>query len=133
MSQYPPNPNNPYGQNPSDPNYNQGTAYGGGPPSGPGLEQGPNPYNPYSNNPSAPSTNPNPYGPYGANPPTPAPPPNTGYPPNDPYAQTVASTNPNFNQYTGVPPAPPVQPFQPPPAPVRPRKGPSTRVILIAA
>ena len=28
MSQYPPNPNyNPYGQNPSDPNYNQGTAY----------------------------------------------------------------------------------------------------------
>ena len=140
MSQYPPNPNNnPYGQNPPDPNYNQGTAYGG-PPSGQG--QSPNPYNPYPtspsapgtgpnqfpNNPSLPGTNPNPYGPYGQNPPTPAPPPNPGYTPYDPYAQTVASTNPsaNYNQYGTLPSAPPIPP------PTQPRRGPSMRVILIA-
>ncbi len=118
MSQYPPNPNyNPYGQNPSDPNYNQGTAYGG-PPSGPG--QNPNPYNPYPNNPPTPDTNPSPYGPYGQNPPTPAP------PPYNPYGQTVANTAPNYNQYGTMPPAPTVPPTQP-------RRGPSMRVILISA
>ena len=118
MSQYPPNPNyNPYGQNPSDPNYNQGTAYGG-PPSGPG--QNSNPYNPYPGNPPAPDTNPSPYGPYGQNPPTPAP------PPYNPYGQTVANTNPNYNQYGTMPPAPTVPPTQP-------RRGPSMRVILISA
>lgn len=116
MSQYPPDPNyNPYGQNPSDPNYNQGTAYGG-PPSGPGPNS--NPYNPYQNTVPAPDTNPSPYGPYGQNPPTPAP------PPYNPYVQTPSS--PNFNQYGTVPsvPAPPSTP---------PRRGPSMRVILIAA
>lgn len=118
MSQYPPNPNyNPYGQNPSDPNYNQGTAYGG-PPSGP--EQNPNPYNPYPGNPPAPDTNPNPYGPYGQNPPTPSP------PPYNPYDQTAMSTNPNYNQYGTLPPAPTMPP-------TRPRRGPSMRVILITA
>jgi len=119
MSQYPPNPNsNPYGQNPSDPNSNQETAYGG-PPSGPGPNQ--NPYNPYPNNPLAPGTNPNPYGPYGQNPPTPAP------PPYNPYDQTVAAPNANYNPY--VPPAPPF----PSPGPSAPsRRGPSMRVILIA-
>lgn len=118
MSQYPPNPNyNPYGQNPPDPNFNQGTAYGG-PPSGP--EQNPNPYNPYPNNP--PDTNPSPYGPYGQNPPTPAP------PPYNPYGQTVPSTNPNYNQYGTVPPAPTL----PSTPPTQPRRGPSIRVILIA-
>jgi hypothetical protein len=117
MSQYPPNPNyNPYGQNPSDPNYNQGTAYGG-PPSGPG--QNPNPYNPYPNNPPAPDTNPSSYGPYGQNPPTPVP------PPYNPYAQTAPNTAPNYNQYGTIPPAPTMPPTQP-------RRGPSTRVILIA-
>src|SRR6266852_3110374 len=86
MSQYPPNPNyNPYGQNPSNPDQNPGTAYGG-PPSG---------------------QNPNPYGPYEQNPPTPAP------PPSDPYAQTVASTNPNYNAYTFPPTIPPSMPPAP--------------------
>lgn len=118
MSQYPPNPNyNPYGQNPSDPNYNQGTAYGG-PPSGPG--QNSNPYNPYPGNPPAPDTNPSPYGPYGQNPPTPAP------PPYNPYGQTVSNTAPNYNQYGTMPPAPTMPPTQP-------RRGPSMRVILISA
>jgi hypothetical protein len=114
MSQYPPNPNyNPYGQNPSDPNQNPGTAYGG-PPSGPG------PYNPY-NNPPAPdtNTNPSPYGPYGQNPPTPAP------PPYNPYAQTVSNTNPNYNPYATVPPPPTILP------PTQTRRGPSIRAILI--
>lgn len=117
MSQYPPNnPNyNPYGQNPSDPNYNQGTAYGG-PPSGPN----PNPYNPYPNNPPAPDTNPSPYGPYGQNSPTPAP------PLYNPYGPTDSSTNPNYNQYGTIPPAP-TMPSTPP------RRGPSMRVILISA
>ncbi len=116
MSQYPPNPNyNPYGQNPSDPNYNQGTAYGG-PPSGPG--QNPNPYNPYPNNQPTPDTNPSPYGPYGQNPPTPAP------PPYNPYDQTVSNTAPNYNQYGNIPPAPTMPPTQS-------RRGPSPRVILI--
>ena len=116
MSQYPPDPNyNPYGQNPSDPNYNQGTVYGG-PPSGPGSNS--NPYNPYQNTAPAPDTNPSPYGPYGQNPPTPAP------PPYNPYGQTPSS--PNYNQYGTIPPAP-TQPSTPP------RRGPSMRVILIAA
>jgi hypothetical protein len=118
MSQYPPNPNyNPYGQNPSDPNYNQGTAYGG-PPSGPG--QNPNPYSPYPGNAPQPDTNPSPYGPYGQNPPTPAP------PPYNPYGQTVANTAPNYNQYGTIPPTPTVPP-------TKPRRGPSMRVILISA
>ena len=116
MSQYSPNPGyNPYGQNPSDPNYNQGTAYGG-PPSGPG--QNSNPYNPYPGNPPAPDTNPSPYGPYEQNPPTPAP------PLYNPYGQTPSS--PNYNQYGTLPSAPNV-----PPTP--PRRGPSMRVILISA
>ncbi|HLX58019.1 MAG TPA: hypothetical protein VKR83_13435 [Ktedonobacteraceae bacterium] len=121
MSQYPPNPNNPYGQNPPDPNYDQGTAYGGPPPG-----QGSDPYNPYPNNPPAPGTNPNPYGPYGQNSPTPTPPPNPGYPPYDPYGQTVASQNANYNPYFTAPSAPPIQPSVPP------RRGLSMRVILIA-
>ena len=116
MSQYPPNPNyNPYGQNPSDPNYNQGTAYGG-PPSGPGPNS--NPYNPYQNTVPAPDTNPSHYGPYGQHPPTPAP------PPYNPYGQTPGG--PNYNQYGAIPPAP-----TPPSAPRR--RGPSMRVILISA
>ena len=117
MSQYPPNPNsNPYGQNPPDPNYSPGTAYGG-PPSGPGPNT-----NPYANNPPTPETNPSPYGPYGQNPPTPAP------PPYDPYAPTVMNSGPNYNQYVAPPPAPPV-----PPTPTPTRRGPSMRVILISA
>lgn len=148
MSQYPPNPNNnPYGQNPPDPNANQGTAYGG-PPSGPGQ------YNPYANNPGTPGTNPNPYGPYSPNPtqpstgpgsnpdygsynpyapnpPTPAPATNPNYNPYDPYGQTVAGTSPNYGPYQApVPPGPPPAPSQPP---VQPRRGLSSRVIILAA
>lgn len=153
MSQYPPNPNNnPYGQNPPDPN--QGTAYGS-PPPGPGQ----NPYNPYPNNPG---TNPNPYGPYSPNPaqpnspstgpgsnpdygsynpyapnpPTPGPATNPNYNPYDPYGQTARETAPSYNPYQApMPPAPPPGTFQPAPSqpPVKPRGGLSTRVIILAA
>lgn len=101
MSQNPnENPNyNPYGQNMSNPNYPQGTAYGG-----PQPPSGPNPsYNPYppANPPSGPNssapgygsyvnTNPNPYAP----PPPPGPVQGAGANPYDPYAQTAMSQNP---------------------------------------
>lgn len=134
MSQYPSNPNyNPYGQNPSDPNY-QGTSYGGSP-SGPNQGQYP-PYNqpgtnpnPYSPN-SQPGIDPNAYNPYAPNPPTPAPQPNTGpnYNPYDPYAPTAAGTAPAYTNPYEAPPAPP-----PVPTPPQRKPGLSPRIIGLIA
>lgn len=133
---------NPYGPNPSNPNYppTPGTAYGGPP-----TPSGPNPYanppsgpNPYQNPPSGPgSGTPNSsYGPYGPTyappPPTPTPPaPDTGGSYN-PYDPTVMSQQPNSG--VGYPP------YTPTPAPGLPQLPPSiqqprrnnSRTILIA-
>ncbi|MEO7019311.1 MAG: hypothetical protein ABI234_04090 [Ktedonobacteraceae bacterium] len=89
---------NPYGQNPANPNYPPGTAYGGGPQPPSGPNPGYNPY-PSSNPPSGPNPNGpnssyggqygNPYEPY-----APPPPQGTGPNPYDPYAQTAMSQNP---------------------------------------
>lgn len=93
----------PYGQNPPNPNYPPGTAYGGSPQ----PPSGPNPnYNPYppANPPSGPNPNvPNSsYAPYGTpNPYAPPPPPGPvqgmGQNPYDPYAPTTLSQNPISN------------------------------------
>ena len=144
---------NPYGPNPSNPNYpaSPGTAYGGSqPPSGPNPgynpyppanpPSGPDPntpnssYGPYGNNPYAPppppSTGPNPY----SNPPTPMPP-NTGPNPyGDPYAPTVMSQNAPSNPGYSTPSSPgyPMYGSQPPvmdttPPPMSPGMQPQRR------
>lgn len=141
MSQNP--NNNPYGQNPSDPNAIPGTAYGSPPPP-PGANPDYGSYNPYPPNAnpptpapgSGPASNPNygPYNPYAPNPPTPPPTPDpatpnyTNYNPYDQYAPTVPQgANANYNTY--IPPAPPA----PPVPPTRPRsRGLSGRIILLA-
>jgi hypothetical protein len=130
------NPNyNPYNPNPSDPNQNPGTSYGGAPPPPPpGQGSSPN-YNPYPGNPLTPgpgappppNTNYDPYNPYQADPTvrnTSGPPSNPNYYPYGPNDPTVRSStsNPNYAQYQQVPPAVPPIPSGPPPSVQRPRR-----------
>ncbi len=113
MSQNPQNnPNyNPYGQNPSNPNYPPGTGYGGAlqPPAG--SNPGYNPY-PSANPPSGqdPNTPHSAYGSYGTpNPYAPPPPPGADNPSNpyDPYAPTAMSQNPiSGPSYPNMPSSP---------------------------
>jgi hypothetical protein len=122
------NPNNPYEQNPPDPNATPGTYYGSKPPP-PGQGQGSAPnYGPYTPGATPPGQNPNygSYNPYTPSPPTPGPAVNPNYNPYDPYAPTLAGqgAQPDYNPYE--PPAPPALP------PTQPRsRGISGRVILL--
>lgn len=138
---------NPYGPNPSNPNYppTPGTTYGSPqPPAGPNpgyppYANPPSGPNPYQNPPSGPGTPNSSYGPYG---PTYAPPPPGSSPapipqgpdtggPYNPYDPTMLSQQPNsgVNYPPYTPPAPPGMPPLPPPTP---QKTNNSRAVLTA-
>jgi hypothetical protein len=124
------NPNNPYEQQPPDPNATPGTSYGSPTPRpAPGQEPSPY-YNPYTPGQTPPDQSPNyaPYNPYTPNPPTPGPGVNPNYNPYDQYAPTSVGqgSTPGYDPYAppAPPPLPPTQPSS---------RGLSGRLILLIA